>query len=69
MGVVCCPDGKTGLPSKRRVNEGKAQLVRTRRVIAAVESRTVLFCRQQAACGWPQVVKAGDVEFRDEIVR
>jgi hypothetical protein len=42
MGVVCCDDGKTGCTSKLRVNEGKAQLVRMRRVIVPVESRTVI---------------------------
>jgi hypothetical protein len=69
MGVVCCDDGKTGCTSKLRVHEGKAQLVRMSRVIVAVESRTVIFCRLLAAGCWRQVVKAEDVEFRDEIVR
>jgi hypothetical protein len=70
MGVVCCDDGKTVCTSKLRVNEGKAQLViRMRRVIMAEWRVGPFFCRQQAPGGWRQVVKAGDVEFRDEIVR
>jgi hypothetical protein len=69
MEVVCCDDGKTGCTSKLRVNEGKAQLVRMRRVIVPVESRTVVLCRQRASGVRRQVVKAWDVEFRDEIVR